>query len=279
MNVFENMAFGLRQTKVPKDEIKARVDEAARILQIEPLLDRMPRQLSGGQRQRVAIGRAIVRKPKVFLFDEPLSNLDAALRVHMRTEIATLHRNFPSASVIYVTHDQMEAMALADKIVLLHAGKHMLEHGSIAQIGSPLDLYHRPRNLFVAGFLGSATLRQADAGGATVETAAGELLKVPCDATRLTAGAACTLGIRPEHLSLAQGDDTQTLLRPVESIENFGEFSFVYLKSGDRNALIAKVPGELLKPAGEPVRLAVPPSSCHLFDPDGLALPPLASAS
>ena len=154
MSVFENMAFGLKQAKKPKDEIDARVNEAARILQIENLLERKPKELSGGQRQRVAIGRAIVRHPAVFLFDEPLSNLDAALRVHMRTEIANLHRKFPEASMIYVTHDQTEAMALADKIVLLRAGNDVVKKGSIAQIGSPLELYHRPKNLFVAGFFG-----------------------------------------------------------------------------------------------------------------------------
>lgn len=155
MSVYENMAFGLRQAKVAKAEIDARVREAATILQLEPLLERMPRALSGGQRQRVAIGRAIVRSPNVFLFDEPLSNLDAALRVHMRAEITRLHRKFNHASAIYVTHDQTEAMAMADKIVLLRSGADVQRYGSIAQIGTPMDLYHRPGNRFVAGFLGS----------------------------------------------------------------------------------------------------------------------------
>jgi multiple sugar transport system ATP-binding protein len=284
MTVYENMAFGLRQSKVAKEEIKARVGEAARILQIEPLLERMPKQLSGGQRQRVAIGRAIVRQPKVFLFDEPLSNLDAALRVHMRAEIATLHRKFPSASVIYVTHDQMEAMALADKIVLLHAGKHMLEHGSIAQIGSPLDLYHRPANLFVAGFLGSptmnflkATLRGKTAAGAVVELDGGETLVVPVDASGLADGAAVTLGIRPEHLAVATGSPVQSIARPVNAVEHFGEFSFVYLRSTDGAPLIAKLPGEIAASVEVPLAVVVPPASCHLFAPDGRALPRLAA--
>ncbi|MDR3373110.1 MAG: sn-glycerol-3-phosphate ABC transporter ATP-binding protein UgpC [Ancalomicrobiaceae bacterium] len=285
MTVYENMAFGLKQTKVPKPEIKARVAEAARILQIEALMDRMPKALSGGQRQRVAIGRAIVRQPKVFLFDEPLSNLDAALRVHMRSEIASLHRKFPSASFVYVTHDQMEAMALADKIVLLHTGRTAQERGSIAQVGSPLDLYYRPKNRFVAGFLGSptmnflsATLVAADATGATVELTGGERITFPVDARSLEIGAQLTLGIRPEHLAPASDATAQTIVRPVEMIEHFGEFSFVYLTSGESMPLIAKVQGETAMPPDQRFRLGVPAASCHLFGPDDLALPRIAGA-
>jgi multiple sugar transport system ATP-binding protein len=155
MSVYENMAFGLKLAKKPKAEIDRKVKEAARILQLEALLDRKPRALSGGQRQRVAIGRAIVREPGVFLFDEPLSNLDATLRGQTRIEIARLHKQFATASVVYVTHDQTEAMTLADKIVLLHSGKDTERYGSIAQIGAPLELYHRPSSRFVAGFIGS----------------------------------------------------------------------------------------------------------------------------
>ncbi|MDR3494195.1 MAG: sn-glycerol-3-phosphate ABC transporter ATP-binding protein UgpC [Ancalomicrobiaceae bacterium] len=285
MTVYENMAFGLKQTKVPGPEIKARVAEAARILQIEPLLDRMPKALSGGQRQRVAIGRAIVRQPKVFLFDEPLSNLDAALRVHMRSEIASLHRKFPSASVVYVTHDQMEAMALADKIVLLHTGRTAQERGSIAQVGGPLDLYHRPKNRFVASFLGSPTMNfltaslvGADASGAAVELSGGERIALPVDARSLDLGARLTLGVRPEHLSPAADATAQTIVRPVEMIEHFGEFSFVYLTSGDGTPLIAKVQGETAMPADKTFRLGVPAGCCHLFGPDDLALPRVAGA-
>ena len=279
MSVYDNMAFGLRQAKTPKAEIDRRVREAARILQIEPLLDRMPKALSGGQRQRVAIGRAIVRQPKVFLFDEPLSNLDAALRVHMRSEIATLHRNFPAASMIYVTHVQTEAMALADKIVLLHAGKDMLKHGSIAQVGRPLDLYHRPRNLFVAGFLGSPTMNFLEAtfvgqeeAGARVALNSGEELTVPVDGSTLATGASVTLGVRPEHLAPVAAPAAQTLTRQVKAVEHFGEYSFVYLDGGTA-PLIAKVPGDGGLKAGDSASFAAPASCCHLFDGDGIALP------
>ena len=155
MTVYENMSFGLTLAKLPKAEIEQKVREAARILQLEELLQRKPKELSGGQRQRVAIGRAIVRRPGVFLFDEPLSNLDATLRSQTRIEIARLHRQFEQASVVYVTHDQVEAMTLADRIVLLHAGADTQRFGSIAQVGAPMELYHHPRNRFVAGFIGS----------------------------------------------------------------------------------------------------------------------------
>src|SRR6202012_2824451 len=155
MSVYENMAFGLRQAKIDKATIDSKVRSTAATLQLDGLLERKPRELSGGQRQRVAIGRAIVREPGVFLFDEPLSNLDAALRGQTRIEIARLHQRFAQASVVYVTHDQIEAMTLADKIVLLHAGADTQRFGSIAQVGAPLDLYHRPRSKFVAGFIGS----------------------------------------------------------------------------------------------------------------------------
>ncbi len=162
MTVFENMAFGLKIAKVPKPEIERRVLDAARSLQLDTLLDRHPKALSGGQRQRVAIGRAIVREPGVFLFDEPLSNLDAALRSHTRVEIARLHQRFDNASVVYVTHDQVEAMTLADRIVLLHAGADMEKYGSVAQSGAPLDLYHHPKSRFVAGFIGSPRMNFID---------------------------------------------------------------------------------------------------------------------
>ncbi len=284
MTVYDNMAFGLRQAKTAKDEIDRRVKDAARILQIEPLLDRMPKALSGGQRQRVAIGRAIVRQPKVFLFDEPLSNLDAALRVHMRSEIATLHRNFPAASMIYVTHDQTEAMALADKIVLLHAGKDMLKHGSIAQVGKPLDLYHRPRNLFVAGFLGSPTMNFLEAtfvaqepAGARVVLKSGEEIVVPVDGSTLAASAPVTLGVRPEHLAPVVGPAPQTLTRKVSAVEHFGEYSFVYLDGGTSAPLIAKVAGDGGVKAGDTASYAAPADCCHLFDGDGLALDHLTS--
>ena len=280
MSVYENMAFGLKQAKTPKDEIAERVGEAARILQIEPLLERKPKELSGGQRQRVAIGRAIVRQPAVFLFDEPLSNLDAALRVHMRTEIANLHRKFPEASMIYVTHDQTEAMALADKIVLLRAGEDVYTKGSIAQVGSPLELYHRPSNLFVAGFLGSpsmnflsATLKEITDQGVHVTLSGGEELFVPVSPGQLKKGAPLTLGIRPEHMAPVGEDvNEQTLSRAIRAVENFGEYSFLFLSHEADTPMIAKVSDEAILPVRGKVRFHIRPELCHLFDEAGDAL-------
>src|SRR5512138_3465097 len=196
MSVYENMAFGLKLQKAEKGTVDSRVHEAARILQIEELLARKPRQLSGGQRQRVAIGRAITRNPKVFLFDEPLSNLDAALRVQTRLEIARL-KDALDATMIYVTHDQVEAMTLADRIVVLNAGR-------VEQVGAPLELYRHPRNLFVAGFIGSprmnflpGKLLAADAQGARVELPGGQVLRAAVDAARGRPGDAVLVGLRP----------------------------------------------------------------------------------
>ncbi|MDE1949897.1 MAG: ATP-binding cassette domain-containing protein, partial [Burkholderiales bacterium] len=206
MTVAENMAFGLRVLGSDAAAIEAKVKKAADILQLGPLLDRLPKQLSGGQRQRVAIGRAIVKEPDVFLFDEPLSNLDAALRVQTRLEIAKLHHDIGRASMVYVTHDQVEAMTLANKIVLLRSGKAVQEEGSVAQFGSPMDLYHRPQNLFVAEFIGSpkmnvmpAVMVRAEPDHAVVEVR-GQQVKAAVDARAAAPGAAVTLGIRPEHL-------------------------------------------------------------------------------
>ncbi len=286
MSVYENMAFGLRQARVDKNEIDQRVREAAQILQLEPLLERMPRALSGGQRQRVAIGRAIVRSPNVFLFDEPLSNLDAALRVHMRAEISRLHKKFNHASAIYVTHDQTEAMAMADKIVLLRAGPDMAKYGSVAQIGTPMDLYHRPSNRFVAAFLGSprmnfidARVVGNDAGGLTLQIGANETLTVPFDGRALKGGATVTLGLRPEHMQpLAAGHEDCRMTRAVRQVERFGEYSYVYLKGESTDpaeALIAKVPGDCYAQSGEAMSFGFDPVNCHVFDEDGLALPRL----
>jgi multiple sugar transport system ATP-binding protein len=206
MTVAENMAFGLRVMGSDKAEIDRKVQKAAAILQLGPLMERLPKALSGGQRQRVAIGRAIVKEPDVFLFDEPLSNLDAALRVQTRLEIAKLHHDIGTASMIYVTHDQVEAMTLADKIVLLRAGKGVETDGSVAQFGTPMDLYHRPQNLFVAEFIGSPKMNvlpgrfvRAEPDHAIVEVH-GEQLKVCVDARAAQAGAPVSVGIRPEHL-------------------------------------------------------------------------------
>ena len=208
MTVRKNLSFGLETMRAPKALVQERVAEAARILQIEPLLDRRPAQLSGGQRQRVAIGRAIVREPKVFLFDEPLSNLDAELRVQMRVEIAKLHQRI-DATMIYVTHDQVEAMTMADKIVVLQGG-------IIEQAGTPLELYHHPRNLFVAGFIGSpkmnflaTTVAAQDEGGATVDLPGGGSVRVPVQPGHVGVGEAVTLGVRPEHLRTGGGGASQ----------------------------------------------------------------------
>jgi len=280
MSVYENMAFGLRQAKVDKGEIDQRVREAAQILQLEPLLERMPRALSGGQRQRVAIGRAIVRSPNVFLFDEPLSNLDAALRVHMRAEISRLHKKFNHASAIYVTHDQTEAMAMADKIVLLRAGAEMSKYGSVAQIGTPMDLYHRPSNRFVAEFLGSprmnflsATIEGSNESCLTLRLQGGETLKVPFLDRGLEAGAKVTLGIRPEHMYPMSAITSDChLTRPVRQVERFGEYSYVYLNGDSTETLIAKVPGDCYAMSGEAMSLGFDSQNCHVFDEEGLAL-------
>ncbi|WP_024905257.1 ABC transporter ATP-binding protein [Robbsia andropogonis] len=278
MTVFDNMAFGLRLAKHPKDVIDRKVREAARILQLDSLLERYPKALSGGQRQRVAIGRAIVREPGVFLFDEPLSNLDAALRGQTRVEIARLHQRFTNASVVYVTHDQVEAMTLADRIVLLHAGADAERFGSIAQSGAPLDLYHHPTSRFVAGFIGSPRMNFIDAvvesklaGGVRVKlTGSGEHLEAAVDGHRLQAGQTVTLGVRPEHLRLA--GDGQFIQCVTVLSERLGEHSYIHADHAD-GSLIAKTEGDTSIGAGEHVRVHVPPSACHLFDADGIAMP------
>src|SRR5689334_18422209 len=208
MTVADNMGFSLRLAGVSKEERSRKVNHAANILQLEPLLARKPKELSGGQRQRVAIGRAIVREPRVFLFDEPLSNLDAALRVQMRIELAKLHESL-NATMIYVTHDQVEAMTMADKIVVLRAGV-------IEQVGSPLELYHHPANLFVAGFIGSPKMNllpgrvlSTDADGVIVELGNGMPLRIPVETSRVSGGETVTAGIRPEHLHLSPDGEAE----------------------------------------------------------------------
>ncbi|MGF6542967.1 ABC transporter ATP-binding protein [Paraburkholderia youngii] len=277
MTVFDNMAFGLKLAKQPKDVIERKVREAARILQLDSLLDRHPKALSGGQRQRVAIGRAIVREPGVFLFDEPLSNLDAALRGQTRVEIARLHQRFANASVVYVTHDQIEAMTLADRIVLLHAGADAERFGSIAQSGAPLELYHQPKSRFVAGFIGSPRMNFIDAavesiepGRVTVALAAGaQKLVADVDGERLQRGQRVTLGVRPEHLRLDGGE--QFIQCATVLSERLGEHSYIHADHAG-GTLIAKAPGDTPLVAGERIRVHVPPAACHLFDEQGLAL-------
>jgi multiple sugar transport system ATP-binding protein len=285
MTVYENMAFGLTLAKTPKDVIKQKVTEAARVLQLEALLDRRPKALSGGQRQRVAIGRAIVRSPGVFLFDEPLSNLDATLRGQTRVEIARLHKQFNKASVVYVTHDQIEAMTLADKIVLLHAGADTAKFGSIAQVGAPLELYHRPKNLFVAGFIGSPRMNflPARVVSSSVESVlialdgTNERLQVLAHGESLEANQPVTLGIRPEHLEPALSAGTsQHITRTVSLVEQLGEHSYLHLDQPGGAVLIAKAPGDRTPENGAQVLFNVPPASCHLFTGDGLAVAPAA---
>src|SRR4051812_25258499 len=237
MSVFENIAFGLRMAKLPADQIKARVDEAAGILQIGPLLQRKPRQLSGGQRQRVAIGRAIVRHPKLFLFDEPLSNLDAELRAQMRVEIAKLHRAL-GVTMVYVTHDQVEAMTLADRIVVLRSGL-------IEQVGSPSELYDDPANRFVAGFIGSPKMNFIEARAGTVAPGAitlhhpafiGGELKVERAARRPVAeGAPVTVGLRPDSLVIGSADPILNLA--ADFAENLGGHTQVYATAPDSSQI------------------------------------------
>lgn len=262
MDVYSNMAFGLKFAKTPKSEIEARVNEAARILQLEPLLKRRPRELSGGQRQRVAIGRAIVRKPQVFLFDEPLSNLDAALRINTRIEIAKLHKML-KATIIYVTHDQVEAMTLADKIVVMNKGR-------IEQTGKPLDLYYKPANLFVAGFIGSPAMNFmpaiVDQDGSLV-LADGQKLKIALP-TKIKPGDSLTLGCRPEHIILG-GKGQLKLNGTVDIIERLGETGFVHLRLNSNHAIIAEVRGNPGILSGAMTSISLDPNHIHIFDENG----------
>ena len=268
MTVEENMGFGLRMSGADKDEIKRKVTAAAETLQLAKLLDRKPKNLSGGQRQRVAIGRAIVRDPKVFLFDEPLSNLDAELRVEMRLQIAKLH-NQMGATMIYVTHDQVEAMTMADRIVVLRLG-------TVEQVGSPLELYHYPDNLFVAGFIGSpkmnfvdVTLIEGSAGSATVELPGGGRATLPVDASRASPGQKATLGMRPEDLGAPRGDFT--LPMQVEVAERLGGSTYLYGKCGGLDNFTVQRPGLDTTRDGDAVEVQVMAANCHLFDAEGLA--------
>ncbi|MBT3790061.1 MAG: sn-glycerol-3-phosphate ABC transporter ATP-binding protein UgpC [Alphaproteobacteria bacterium] len=266
MSVRKNMAFGLSIAKLGKAEIKTRVDAAAEKLQLTELLHRRPAQLSGGQRQRVAIGRAIVREPQVFLFDEPLSNLDAALRVNTRLEIAKLHQDLQN-TVIYVTHDQVEAMTLADKIVVMNGG-------NVEQIGSPMDLYHRPANLFVAGFIGSpkmnflpGTVVSVDGSSIAVQVAGSLSGTVTFDrpGNSCSSGDSITLGVRPEHLTAAGNE----LSGAVEVVERLGDVSYIYLNLADGERLVIAESGTTEVAPGEKIGCNLDPASLHLFDADG----------
>jgi multiple sugar transport system ATP-binding protein len=269
MTAAENMAFGLENNNVPKEEIRRRVAAAAETLRIQPLMRRKPREMSGGQRQRVAIGRAIVRDPKVFLFDEPLSNLDAALRVQMRIELAKLHQQLKS-TMIYVTHDQIEAMTLADRIVVFNEGR-------MEQAGRPLELYHAPCNTFVAGFLGSpkinllpGVVRSVGAEGVTVALAAGGLLTAAVQAEDLQMGDDVRVGVRPE--SLYPTSSAEAFSAHVDVVERLGNETVVYASLTTGEIIIFQDRGGSRVAIGEMVRLTTDPSHCHLFRKDGTAL-------
>ncbi len=270
MTVRENVAFGLTIAGASKAEKDAKVNEAARILQMEHLMERRPSQLSGGQRQRVAIGRAIVREPSVFLFDEPLSNLDAALRMDMRMEIGKLHHDL-SATMVYVTHDQVEAMTLADKIVVLRSG-------SVMQIGSPMDLYHNPANLFVAGFLGApsmnfldVTITEMDDTGCTVRNGALDPVRIPSlpkGDTAAKVGDTVKLGLRPQYLIPSIDPASGTLHGKVILTERLGSETVVDLALTDGTKLIVALPEDAQFERGREVSLSFGPARAHLFTPD-----------
>lgn len=268
MNVYDNMAFGLKMNKMPAEEIEERVQKAAKILELHELLDRKPKALSGGQRQRVAIGRAIVREPKVFLLDEPLSNLDAELRVQMRIEIAKLHNSLNS-TMIYVTHDQTEAMTLADKIVVLRAG-------NIEQVGSPIELYDNPDNQFVAGFIGSPRMNfmKANVEGSEGKSVTVKLQtlnqptlvieardKVPADGTEVL------VGIRPEHF-LHNGQSKDVISGEVSLVEQLGGVSYLYIDT-DETRITIECQGHASIKEGEKAEIGIEASKAMMFNPEG----------
>jgi multiple sugar transport system ATP-binding protein len=272
MTLYDNMAFGLKLAGEKKPAIDAAVKNAAKILHIDHLLDRKPKQLSGGQRQRVAIGRAITRKPKVFLFDEPLSNLDAALRVKMRLEFARLHDDLKT-TMIYVTHDQVEAMTLADKIVVLSAG-------NIEQVGTPNVLYHAPANKFVAGFIGSpkmnflsGSITQIQNDGVLVKYSTGETQLVGVQPGSAKVGDNVTVGVRPEHLqphSAEAGD--YGLTATANTVETLGDAAYLYAETPVApDGLISRIPPLEKHARGTQIKLGAAPEHCHLFNAEGLA--------
>ena len=266
LSVYENIAFPLRVQKMPADELESRVNKAAEILQLTDKLSLKPGQLSGGQRQRVAIGRSIVREPRVFLFDEPLSNLDAALRGDMRVELSQLHRDL-DATMVYVTHDQVEAMTMADRIVVLNGGR-------VEQFGTPMELYHHPATKFVAGFIGqpnmnfvNATVTAVDAGGVSVDLASGGSLTLPVEPGTAKAGDKVEVGIRPEDVSVGRGIDLN-----VRVLERLGGVTIAYGSLSDDTAFCATLDGVTAANEGETLSLSVDPADCHLFDADGNVL-------
>ena len=272
MTVYENMAFGLKLAKESNETIDGRVTKAAEILQLSQLLGRLPKELSGGQRQRVAIGRAIVREPKVFLFDEPLSNLDAALRVQTRIEIAKLHEDM-GATMVYVTHDQVEAMTLADKIVVLSACNPATGRPArVEQVGAPLELYHHPSNKFVAGFIGSPQMNfieteliLAEGKTATLKLPGGGKLTPLVNASGASAGDQVTLGVRPEHLSPRGGGDAQVTGK-LYAAEEMGESHFLHVRLENGSMLVVREEGDARHVRGAEITIGIPAKACHLFD-------------
>ena len=271
MTVYDNLAFGLKLRKVPKDEIDKKVKDAAKILDIEHLLDRKPKALSGGQRQRVALGRAIVREPKVFLMDEPLSNLDAKLRVQMRTEISKLHQRLQT-TFIYVTHDQVEAMTMGTRIVVM-------KDGIVQQVDSPQEIYNNPANIFVAGFIGSPQMNFIDGtikeeGGKYFACFQSEKIEMPMDKARLLKekgyiGKNVIIGVRPEHLDddqeLVAANPTTVIKSKVEVTELMGAESYIYTKLGDQNITV-RVNGSTKLQNGQEAKFYVDANKIHIFD-------------
>ena len=271
MTVYENLEFGLQFARTERQEADRRIREAARMLQIDHLLERLPKQLSGGQRQRVAIGRALTRRPRIFLFDEPLSNLDAALRVTMRAELSRLHRQL-RATMVYVTHDQVEAMTLADRLVVLNAGH-------VEQVGSPIEVYQRPRTRFAAGFLGSPRMNfiagevaEVTGQGVAVTLTGGGTVTAPVAGDGLQPGAAVTVGIRPEHVRIA-GDGQAPLSAAIQLVENLGDHAILHLdrEQQDGGRVLAKIDKAPAR-EGQTIGFELPAADCHVFDRDGRAL-------
>jgi multiple sugar transport system ATP-binding protein len=266
MTVRENMAFGLKNARVPKPEIDRRVADAARVLEIEPLLDRRPAQMSGGQRQRVAIGRALVKEPLLFLLDEPLSNLDAALRLRTRVELAQLKQRV-DAAVIMVTHDQAEAMTLADRIVVMNDRR-------IQQVGPPMEIYNRPANRFVAQFVGSpamtlapASLEDSDNGFATLKLGDGTIVNTRVPRAALPKAGDFRIGIRPEAVRVAPTEGGAKA--KVELVERLGERTLVYARLGDGQSITAEAPGDSGVKIGDEVPLEIDGAAAHVFDASG----------
>jgi multiple sugar transport system ATP-binding protein len=273
MTVYDNVGFGLKLARTPKEERDRKIRDAARILQMEHLLDRKPSQLSGGQRQRVAIGRAIVRQPEVFLFDEPLSNLDAALRVDMRMELAKLHHDLGS-TMIYVTHDQVEAMTLADKIVVL-------DGGVVQQVGAPIDLYQRPANLFVAGFIGSPKMNLVKAKVEAVSSNSVRVSSVDitptdvfADTTGLKVGDEVTIGVRPQVLTAGESG---SLVGRIDLVERLGSETNVSVSLQSGQSIMAVLDGDRALRAGDSIVFGFEPTSAIIFDGTGTARHPIAA--